>query len=81
MFKRIWQWIVNKFHNFYADMTPQEHQKLLTSNQAYADQQYQLAQEEWAEAGKRRTKYLANLKEQREMLNFNYEEGRPNKNE
>ena len=91
MFKRIWQWItrniLTRFHDFYADMTPQEHQKLLADNQAYVDEQYAKAQQEWDDAEFERKEYLSNLKAQQEMLaneypyNFNYEEGRPNEEE
>lgn len=41
MFKKIWQWITRntfngRYHDFYADMSPEEHQAVINENLAYA---------------------------------------------
>ena len=88
MLKKIWQWItrnvLTRFHDHYGDCTPEQLQQIISDNLNYADEEYARAQAQWNEAEDERVEYLANIKDQENMLsneyphNFNYVEGRPN---
>lgn len=83
MLKSIWQWITRntfngRFHDFYADMTPEELQSLIDDNKTYAEELYKTATDEYWEAERERIRHMANIKAQRKALSNEYPFNREN---